>query len=155
MTDVFTGLSSWRTTDLQGGNVVVPVQEFGVYTIPGPDRWYDPNSALGVYFQFRRALSQLAKLSTADRNALISSIGDQLATRIEEVMAKPNVVWMAYSQPTNAGGHLLDTLTIFVQSDSGDSSTTVDVPLANIGPGQYTSSRIDAAVDALNAAEGL
>lgn len=140
----YTVQGSSTTSELQGGNTVVPVQEFFIVTKPS-----------GVYFQFRRPTSQLGKLSAADRAALIATIADQLSTRIEEVMAEPNVEWISYSQPTNAAGQLLDTMTIYVTSDSGNSQGLVSVPLAEIGPGHYTSSRINAEVDALNQAEGL
>lgn len=140
----YTILGSSATTELQGGNTIVPVQEFAVQTKPS-----------GVYFQFRRPTAQLAKLDQEARNELIASVADQLATRIEEVMAEDAVLAITYSQPTNAAGQLLDTMTIYVQSDTGNSQGIVTVPLANIGPGPYTSSRIHAEVSALDAAEGL
>lgn len=140
----YTVQGSWNTTELQGGTNIVPAQEFAVLSKPS-----------GIYFQFRRPTSQLAKLDAAERAALIASIADQLATRIEKVMAESNVEWINYSQPTNAAGQLLDEMTIYVTSDSGNSQGTVSVPLAEIGPGDYTTSRVNAEVAALDAAEGL
>lgn len=140
----YTVNGSWNTTELKGGNVVTPVQEFGIITKPS-----------GIYFQFRRPVSQLSKLPTAARSALIADVADQLADRIEAVMKNDNVLDIAYSQPTNAAGQLLDCMTIYVQSDSGNSQGTVVVPLANLGPGAFTSSRIASEVEALNHAEDL
>lgn len=135
---------SSNTTEQEGGGIVVPVQEFAVLTIPN-----------NIYFQFRRPLSQLQKLSAADRLDLIDSVASQLAGRIEDVAVEDNVLTLSYSQPANAAGQLLDMMTIYVSSDSGNSQGTVQVPLANIGPGDYTSSRVHAEVAALNAAEAL
>lgn len=135
---------SSNTTEQEGGGIVVPVQEFAVLTIPN-----------NIYFQFRRPLSQLQKLSAADRLDLIDSVASQLAGRIEDVAVEDNVLTLSYSQPANAAGQLLDMMTIYVSSDSGNSQGTVQVPLANIGPGDYTNSRVHAEVAALNAAEAL
>lgn len=144
MASNFTVLGSSNGTELQGGNTVVPVQDFAVQTKPS-----------GIYFEFRRPVSQLQKLDAAGRVALINDVAGQLATRIEEVMSEPAVTWMTYSQPTNAAGQLLDVLTVYVQSDSGNSQGTITIPLADIGPGKYTTSRVNAEVAALNAAEAL
>lgn len=140
----YTILGSANSTEQQGAGAVVPVQEFSVQTKPS-----------SIYFQFRRPVSQLQKLGDSERAALIAAVADQLATRIEAVAAEPSVLTLAYSQPANAAGQLLDVMTIYVQSDSGNSQGTVTVPLANLGPGEYTSSRITAEVAALNAAEAL
>lgn len=142
MADNYTFAGSTLTTEQSPGGPTVQVQEFGYYTQPS-----------NIYFQFRRPTSQLQKLSTADRKSLIASVADQLATRIEEVAALDNVETLAYSQPANAAGQLLDIMTVYVESDSGNSDGTVTIPLANIGPGSYTTSRINAEVDALNADE--
>lgn len=144
MADNYTVLGSFNTSELQGGNSIVPVQEFQIQTKPS-----------NVYFQFRRPTSQLAALDAADRKALIASVADQLATRIEEVVALPNVELLAYSQPTNQAGQLVDTITVYVQSDSGNSEGTVNIPMADIGPGTVTTTAINAEVAALNDAEGL
>jgi hypothetical protein len=135
---------SSNTTEQEGGGVVIPVQEFAVLTIPS-----------NIYFQFRRPISQLQKLNAADRLDLIDSVASQLAGRIEDVADEDNVLTLSYSQPANAAGQLLDVMTIYVASDSGNSQGTVQVPLANIGPGDYTTSRVHAEVTALNAAEAL
>lgn len=140
----YTILGSSNSTEQQGSGAVVAVQEFAVQTKPS-----------GIYFEFRRPKSQLAALSDDDRLALIASVADQLATRIEAVAAEPNVLTLAYSQPANAAGQLLDEMTIYVASDSGNSQGTVQVSLADIGPGEVTSKAIKAEVDALNAAEAL
>lgn len=154
MADNFDLLGSTNGSELQGG-VVVPVQEFAIQTRPSAGRSDASRDAPGVYFQFRRPVAQLAKLDRSERLELIHSIATQLASRIEAVMAEPPVENMVYSQPTNSAGQLLDLMTVYVQSDSGNSQGTVPIPLAHIGPGDYTSSRINAEVDALNAAEGL
>lgn len=144
MADNYTIQGSANTTEQEGGGVVIPVQEFAVLTKPS-----------NIYFQFRRPIAQLQKLDAGDRKALVASVADQLATRIEDVAAEDNVLTLSYSQPANAAGQLLDVMTIYVASDSGNSQGTVQVPLANVGPGDYTSSRVNAEVAALNAAESL
>ena len=140
----FGRVKTWRTTELEGGSSVVPVQEFSTTSNPS-----------GLYFQFRRPESQLAKLSATDRAALVASIADQIAVRMEAALKLHGVTWLAYSQPTNPAGQLLDIITLYVESDSGDSEGQVDVPIANIGPGEYTASRVAAEVEALNDIEGL
>lgn len=147
-------LGSSNGTELQGGQVV-PVQEFAVQTVPSANRSDAAQDAPGVYFQFRRPVSQLAKLSPDERLALVNSVATQLADRIEAVMSERPVENMLYSQPTNSAGQLLDVMTVYVESDSGNSQGAVTIPLAHIGPGEYTTSRIHAEVAALNDAEGL
>ena len=137
-------IGQWPTTELQGGTNVIPVKEFAVTTKPD-----------GLYFQFRRPQSQLGKLDASGQAALVHSVAEQLATRIEDVFNLPAVTWIDYTQDTNPGGQLLDNMIVYVQSDSGNSQGTITIPLAEIGPGTYTTSRVDKEVEALNAAEGL
>lgn len=155
MAENYDFLGSSNTTQNQGGGPPVPVQQFAIRTHPSPNRSAASADAPGVYFQFRRPISQLKTLTAAERKDLIDSVATQLAGRIEAVMEKVNVEDMSYSQPTTRAGQLLDIMTVYVQSDSGNSDGTVDVPLANIGPGAYTSSRIADEVEALNDAESL
>jgi len=140
----YTIVGQWPTTELQGGTNVIAVKEFAVTTKPD-----------GLYFQFRRPQSQLSALSASGQTELIDSVADQLATRIEAVFNLANVTWIDYTQDTNPGGQLLDNMIVYVQSASGNSQGTVTIPLADIGPGDYTTSRVTAEVDALNAAEAL
>lgn len=133
---------SWNTTEIVGGSKAVAAQEFAIITKPS-----------GVYFQFRRPVSQLSKLSSADRAKLVASIADQLSDRIEAVANHAQVDALSYSQPVNAAGQLLDTITIFYESTSGNSQGSFDVPMANIGPSQFKA--IDTHVDRLDATEGL
>ena len=142
MASNYTFAGSTLTTEQAPGGPTVPVQEFGYYSQPS-----------NIYFQFRRPTSQLQALSQSDRTALIASVADQLATRIEDVAALPQVETLAYSQPANAAGQLLDIFTVYVSSSSGLSDGQVTIPLANIGPGDYTTSRINAEVSALDADE--
>lgn len=138
----YTYLNQWPSSALIGGNNVVATVEFAYQTAPD-----------GVYFQFRRPQTQLQKLDAGGRAALANDIAGQLATRIEAVFNLPNVTDISYSQDTTPAGQITDLMTIYVESDSGDGAGNVSVPLANIGPGTYTTSRINAEVAALNASE--
>lgn len=140
----YTILNQWPSSALQGGSNVVATVEFAVQT--------KPNS---LYFQFRRPKAQLAKLDSAARLAEIDTIADQLAVRIEAVFAEKNVIDIQYSQDTTPAGQISDMEIVYVQSDSGSSVGEVTIPQPNIGPGSYTTSRINAEVEALNDAEGL
>lgn len=106
-----------NTTELLGGQTSVPVQEFGYVTLPS-----------NIYFQFRRPTAKVTK-------ALVASVADQLATRIEAVFASPNVQGLLYSQTTNASGQLVDVFTIYWASDDGTITGHFDQPMASLGPG--------------------
>lgn len=105
-----------RTTELQGGATSIAVNEYSVLTIPS-----------NIYFQFRRSLA----LSTT---ANIASVADQLATRIEEVMASPNVTAIGYSQDTSPNGELIDNMTVYFASADGTAQGSIVTTLAAIGP---------------------
>lgn len=137
----FTVDGSWHTSEVSGGTTITPVQEFAIITKPS-----------GVYFQFRRPETQLAKLSASARAALVASVADQLSTRIEAVRQHDNVIDVGYSQPTSPTGQLLDKLTIYVESSSGQSQGQFAIPMANVGPSQFGA--IANEVDALDAVEG-
>lgn len=140
----FTILGSYRTSQLVGGSSVQPVQAFQVTTKP-----HD------IYFEFRRPIGQLQRLTQEERDAEIAGVAEQLAKRLEAVRVEPHVTDVSYSQTTTPSGQLADTITVYVESTSGESDGTVAVPLANVGPGEYTTSRIHAEVRALDAAEAL
>lgn len=136
----YTVQGSWHTSEVSGGTTITPVQEFAILTKPS-----------SVYFQFRRPETQLAKLDPAGRAALVASVADQLAVRIEKVATHDNVIGVSYSQPTNVTGMLVDTITVYVESTSGQSQGQFSVPMANIGPSQFKA--INDEVTALDAVE--
>lgn len=112
----YTILDVRRTTELQGGSRSVAVNEYSVQTIPS-----------NVFFQFRRTLD---KISPAN----IASVADQLATRIEEVMASPNVTAISYSQDVNQAGELLDNMYVYYASADLTAQGHIVTSLAAIGP---------------------
>lgn len=105
-----------RTTELQGGSHSVAVNEYSVNTIPS-----------NVFFQFRRTLDKTSQ-------ANIASVADQLATRIEEVMASPNVTAISYSQDVNQAGELLDNMYVYYMNADQTVSGHIVTSLAAIGP---------------------
>lgn len=105
-----------QTSQLQGSQTTVPVKEFSVVTKPS-----------AIFFQFRRTLD----LATP---ANIASVADQLAVRLEEVLAGPNVEDLSYSQDTSRAGQLVDTITVFWRSDDGALTGHFDQPMAAVGP---------------------
>lgn len=106
-----------RTEEVQGGNKVVPVREYHVYSTPSE-----------TYFQFRRPIGP----KTAEAN--IRSIADQLSKRIESVLGNPLVTDVIYSQDVTPGGRLQDMMTTYYSSDGGAITGSVEQPLANFGP---------------------
>lgn len=104
------------TTELVGGSKSTAVNEYSVITSPS-----------NVFFQFRRTL---AKSSPAN----IASVADQLATRIEEVMASPNVTAISYWQSVNQAGELLDNMSVYYASDDQTVQGHIVTSLAAIGP---------------------
>lgn len=105
-----------RTTELQGGSNSVAVNEYSVITAPS-----------NVFFQFRRTLDKTSQ-------ANIASVADQLSTRIEEVIAGPNVTAISYSQDVNQAGELLDNMYVYYMNDDQTVSGHIVTSLASIGP---------------------
>lgn len=106
-----------RTTELLGGSKSVAVNEYSVITSPS-----------NVFFMFRRTLPK----STP---ANIASVADQLATRIEAVMASPNVTGISYSQGVSQSGELLDNMYVYYANADQTVQGHIVTSLAAIGPG--------------------
>lgn len=103
-----------QTSEVRGGNKVVPVREYHVLSNPSE-----------TYFQFRRdkAHYQFAK-----------DVAGQLSDRIEAVIKDPRVVDVVYSQNTTAGGKLVDWMTTYYSNADGTITGFVESDLAHFGP---------------------
>lgn len=103
-----------NTSEVRGGNKVVPVREYHVLSLPSE-----------TYFQFRRdkAHYQYAK-----------TVAQQLADRIEAVLNNSLVTDVVYSQDTTAGGKLQDTMTTYYSNADGSITGSVEQDLAHFGP---------------------
>jgi hypothetical protein len=103
-----------QTSEVRGGNKVVPVREYHVISLPSE-----------TYFQFRR---DKAHYSGAKSSA------QQFSDRIEAVLANPLVTDVVYSQDTTPGGKLQDTMTTYYANADGTISGSVEQDLAHFGP---------------------
>lgn len=103
-----------QTSEVRGGNKVVPVREYHVISNPSE-----------TYFQFRR---DKAHYSGAKSSAA------QFSQRIEAVLADPRVTDVVYSQNTTPGGKLVDWMTTYYSTPDGEISGFVESDLAHFGP---------------------
>lgn len=118
------------TEEVQGGNKIVRVREYHVYSLPSE-----------TYFQFRRPVGP--KTSAAN----IKSVAKQLSDRIEAVLNIPVVTDVVYSQDVSPGGRLIDMMTTYYQTLDQAISGSVESDLAHFGPGN-TGAQIDAEIAA-------
>jgi hypothetical protein len=110
-------IDGWtQTEEVQGGNRIVPVREFHVYSLPSE-----------TYFQFRRGKKGTAWIDP-------KATATQLAERIEKVLALPHVIDVVYSQNISAGGRLLDWMTTYYATEDGSISGSVESEMAKFGP---------------------
>lgn len=103
-----------QTSEVRGGNKVVPVREYHVLSLPSQ-----------TYFQFRR--------DKAHYSGAKSSAG-QFSDRIEAVLASPLVTDVVYSQDTTPGGKLVDMMTTYYANADGTITGSVEQDLAHFGP---------------------
>lgn len=106
-----------NTKEVIGGNKLVPVHEYHVVALPSD-----------TYFQFRRHPPQPGYTDP-------KPAAKQLSDRIEEVLADPRVIDVAYFQDTSAAGRLIDSMRTFYVSEDGTVSGSVESDLAHFGPG--------------------
>ncbi len=116
-----------QTQEVQGGNKLVPVREYHVIATPSE-----------TYFQFRR---------DKPRWQFAKTVAQQLADRIEAVLALPNVTDVVYSQNVSDGGRLLDWMTTYYSAADGAINGSVESDLAHFGPGN-TGAQIEAEIAA-------
>jgi hypothetical protein len=108
-------IQSYTTTsEVRGGNKVVPVREYHVISLPSE-----------TYFQFRRDKSKWGNAK---------AVAQQFADRIEAVLGNPFVTDVVYSQDTTDGGKLQDTMTTYYRTPDGTISGSVEQDLAHFGP---------------------
>ena len=98
-----------------------------------------------VYFEFRIPRSSF----TAE---VARTEAEGYAAQVESILTDPNVAGIEWSQDSNTAGYLLDMGTIFVTSNSGNSSLSFTVPWGHVYE-QAVSAPIAALVKELNAAE--
>lgn len=113
--------------EYQGGNRVVKVREFHVYSTPSE-----------TYFQFRRGKRGAAWIAPGPSAA-------QFSDRIEAVMDHPLVSDVQYSQDVTPAGKLIDWMTTFYRTEDGRISGSVESDLAHFGP-TFTIGQINAEV---------
>jgi hypothetical protein len=110
-------IDGWtQTEEVQGGNRIVPVREYHVYSLPSE-----------TYFQFRRGKKGAAWIDPKASAA-------QFSERIEKVLGIPTVTDVVYSQNISAGGRLLDWMTTYYATADGAVSGSVESDLAHFGP---------------------
>jgi hypothetical protein len=126
MADTYEIITQYETVEFLGGTQTRPVIAVGVRT-----------KAHGVYFEFRLEKANYSAVNvTADANGF---------TIVYELLFDiPGVIDVEWTQePTNAG-QLADHVIVYVQSASGNSSSSLDVPYS-----QFTQDIIAGKVEAL------
>jgi hypothetical protein len=116
------------TTEVQGGTKLVKVRQWHVYALPSE-----------TYFQFRRPATTAKDV--------VHSVADQLATRIEAVLAIPAVTDVVYAQDVTPGGQLVDTMTTYYEAHGGNILGSVESNLAHFGP-TFTGKQVAAEIAA-------
>lgn len=126
MADTYEIVTQYETVEFLGGTQTRPVIAVGVRT-----------KAHGVYFEFR-----LAKADYSAANVKADANGFTIV--YELLFDIPGVTDVEWTQePTNAG-QLADHVIVYVQSTSGNSSSSLDVPYS-----QFTQDIIAGKVEAL------
>jgi hypothetical protein len=88
------------------------------------------------------------------RAQIIQVSASNYASYIQQIAQHDHVTAIWYALEVNAQGLLTDTLTVLVDSDSGNSSTEVTIPFGMLNtPGAFA--RIDAANASLNQIEAI
>ncbi len=100
-----------QTREVRGGNKLVKVREWRGLSLPSE-----------TYFQFRRDQTQPCYASP-------DPCFENIAFRIEGVLANALVSDVVYSQDTSAGGRLVDMMTTYWQSEDGAVEGSIEQPL--------------------------
>lgn len=88
------------------------------------------------------------------RAQIINVSASNYASYIQQIAQHDHVSAIWYALEVNAQGLLVDTITVLVDSDSGNSSTEVTIPFSMLNtPGSF--GRIDAANNQLDAIEAI
>lgn len=119
-----------------GGTQTRPVMAVGVFTNPH-----------NVYFEMRIP-------KTDYKAATVATYAEQYAANIEVAFQNPNVADIVWFQDQRADGYLVDMATVYVTSDSGNSTGTLDVLFGQLDL-RYLDPKITALVATLNQAEAL
>ena len=104
-------------------------------------------SPSGVYFEV--PIPQTVYNATQ-----VQDYGIGYSGSIESVLAYPNVVGGEWTQTPTAAGELTSNLVVYVQSDSGNSQSSISNPFATMTEPVFEA-KIAALVAELNAAEAL
>lgn len=134
MAPTFTVVTSYDDVEFLGGTETRAVIVTGVQTKPS-----------GIYLEVRNSKTDVAQLGPDIIGALAASI----TTIYEGLAAETHVSSVQWGQQ-EIHGQLQDIAFVTVTSASGNSSTTLTIPLSDIGPGgeaaliASTSARLDA-----------
>jgi hypothetical protein len=136
-------MASWGTVVVQypgvvflGGTQTQDVTFVGYVTSPS-----------GVYFE-------VPIPQTVYSSAQVQDYGIGYSGSIESVLAYPNVVGGEWTQTPTPAGELTSNLVVYVQSDSGNSQSSISNPFATMTEPAFQQKIADL-VSELNAAEAL
>lgn len=128
--------TQYPTVEFLGGTQTRQVMAVGVFTVPS-----------NIYFEFR--------IPRADYKAdIVAQEAEGYSASLEADMQDPNIADITWFQSQQADGYLVDMATVYVVSDSGNSTANVDVPFGHTDP-RYLIPHIQPTVDELNKAEAL
>lgn len=99
----------------------------------------------GVYFETRIPRAAYVASFAREQAELIAAV-------VEAILGDPNVADLQWWQKASPAGYLLDMGTIYVTSDSGDSSLAFDTPWGQLTAGVH-SPQIGPLIAQLNATE--
>lgn len=124
----YTGLTTKETIEYLGGGQSRDAIQVAGFTVPH-NVWF--------YFRIPR---------TAFTDVKATGQAQAYAGLIEDIFKNANVAGVEVQPVENAIGFLVDTVTVYVQSDSGDSQGTFDISFYALDP-----ARVDADVAKLAA----
>ena len=136
MADNFKVVTQYPTIEFLGGSQSQSVMAVGYVSKPN-----------GVYFEQRIARSIYAP-------SIVKAVGESYATIFETLFTVPGVSGVEWSQAQIASGALEDQVTIYVSSTSGNSTSSLTVAIAALGP-KLHASQIAALRKQLDEAEAL
>lgn len=136
MADTFTVVAQYAGLDTLGGTQTQEVTFVGITTKPH-----------GTYVEFPVAQSVYSK-------EIVNAAAIGWASIAEDLWATPNVVGVQQTQVVNPSNQLVYSWIISVQSDTGDSWSTITIANNDLGP-QLGHDRIEALNAQLTATENL
>ena len=136
MAPTYTVVTQYPTVEFLGGTQTRDVTAVGIVTIPH-----------NIYTEFR--------IPDSIYNATqVKDYATAYSIALEALFAVHGVIGVSWGQGPAASGELLDLYTVFVQSDSGNSTGSVTFDNTKFGPATYDP-LIAAEVAKLNEVEAL